>query len=880
MRVILTHEQADFDAIASLLAANLLDDSAIPVLPRRINRNVRAFLTLYGIELPFIEADELPNEAIEHVTLVDTQSMISLKGMKTNMHVQVIDHHPRKDHLPEEWAITIPDTGANTTYLVELLQEVNGVLTAVQATLLLLGIYEDTGSLMYTRTTPRDMRAASFLLEAGANLQIASDFLNHPLSLEQQQLYDELRAEAEILDIHGHTIILASGDASAIDEELSSIAHKLRDLLDPDALFVVVKVRSGIQMIARSTSDHIDVSKVVSLFGGGGHERAAAALIRDKSLDIVLDELKGALPEIVRPAISVAQIMSSRPQLLSVDTPVETADERMRRYGHEGYPVVKHIRDQFGQRVEVVGLLTRRQVDRALSHDLHSTVSKLMTAGEVTVTPDESIENLQQLMIDTGWGQIPVVDKESGDIIGIVTRTDLLKILTPQQPIIQRSQLIAKLEAALPSDWLALMKAIADEATQERIALYIVGGFVRDLLLEQPSLDFDLVVEGDAIQLTKALAKRWGGRVTSHSQFGTAKWHLANSKFENLSREKALESVDLVSARTEFYTYPTALPTVERGSIKLDLHRRDFTINTLALRLDGRHYGDLHDYWGGLNDLRKGIVRVLHSLSFVDDPTRILRAVRFEQRFSFNIEHRTLELLLEAKNLIERLSGDRIRHELNNIFSNKSTADILNRLQELNLLESIHPLLTWDNWLEKKIRSLSQVNPETFWNFGGNGNGLEFKRDLTYLILLIRLKPDKSRLVTKRLKLRAQLTNQVAQSCKLWHELPGLKLQKNSAITIRLDETSNLSLYAVYLACDDEVSRSLIEQYVKIWKNLRSNIDGHDLKAAGLPPGPLYRKILGTLREAWVDEEVHNAQEEAQLLTRLIHEVKGNTQTK
>ena len=173
--------------------------------------------------------------------------------------------------------------------------------------------------------------------------------------------------------------------------------------------------------------------------------------------------------------------------------------------------------------------------------------------------------------------------------------------------------------------------------------------------------------------------------------------------------------MDLVSARTEFYTHPTALPTVERGSIKLDLHRRDFTINTLALRLDGRHYGELHDYWGGLDDLRAGLVRVLHSLSFVDDPTRILRAVRFEQRFAFRIEERTMQLLLEARSLIERLSGDRIRHELNHILDAGSSAQILSRLQSLGLIRAIHPDLPWDDWLFSQIEALKNVEPDPMW---------------------------------------------------------------------------------------------------------------------------------------------------------------------
>ena len=325
----------------------------------------------------------------------------------------------------------------------------------------------------------------------------------------------------------------------------------------------------------------------------------------------------------------------------------------MRLYGYEGYPVVEDGR--------VIGLLTRRAVDRAIAHRLNLTAAQLMDAGEITVYPRDRIEILQNKMTDSGWGQIPVVHPDSGKIIGIVTRTDLLKTLTPNHRLPTHQNLAARLEVALPKVRLYLLKTIARAAHEQRIAIYIVGGFVRDLLLDRPGLDFDLVVEGDAISLAKSLARAYGGRVTSHTRFGTAKWLLADIP-EELTNELALEwqnaqprqpqatdklnangddlpaSIDLITARTEFYTHPTALPTVEQGSIKLDLHRRDFTINTLALRMDGRHYGELHDYWGGLNDLKNGLVRVLHSLSFVDDPTRMLRAVRFEQRFNFEIE--------------------------------------------------------------------------------------------------------------------------------------------------------------------------------------------------------------------------------------------------
>lgn len=874
MRIILTHEQADFDALASLLGAYLLDESAIPVLPRRMNRNVRAFLTLYGADLPFIDARDLPTGPIEAVTLVDTQSLITVRGVSENTRVHVIDHHPLREDLPPNWLITVSGTGANTTLFVETLREREAILGTIQATLLLLGIYEDTGSLTYDRTTARDLRAASYLLEQGASLQIAANFLNHPLSKAQQELYDRLRQTAEHYHVHGYTIVVATGDAQEMDEELSTVAHKLRDLLDPDALIVLVTTRSGVQLIARSTTDNIDVAELATHFGGGGHERAAASLIKDRSLEEIRTDLVQILPRYVRPAITVAQIMSPNPQLLSPDTPVEEAALRMQRFGYEGFPVVREGKP--------VGLLTRRAVDRALAHRLHLTAASLMEAGEYTVHPNDSIEHLQRLMTETGWGQIPVTDPESGEIVGIVTRTDLLKTLVPRPRIPGRQNLADRLERTLSSERLALLKAVAQEAHEQRVALYIVGGFVRDLLLEHPGQDFDLVVEGDAIALARALARKYGGRVTSHARFGTAKWHLAGSQWQAGSQDASTEinaslaTLDLITARTEFYTHPTALPTVERGSIKLDLHRRDFTINTLALRLDGKHYGELYDYWGGLADLRNGLVRVLHSLSFVDDPTRMLRAVRFEQRFGFKIESRTLELLKEAVPLLERVSGDRIRHELNYILAEERASQMLARLNELGLLTAIHPALKWDEWFRVRLETACTVRPDPEWELPEDFIHSSAKNDLIYILWLLRLPFGHSQDVIRRLKFSAELAKMILAAQQIWLELPNLVDARPSIVVDRLEDVPKLSLYAVYLACEQPSQRHILYEYMARWRKVTPSVTGHDLRERGLPPGPIYRHILKTLRDAWLDGKVNSLQEEHGLLEELLsHEIQN-----
>jgi tRNA nucleotidyltransferase (CCA-adding enzyme) len=869
MHLIFTHEQADFDAIAAQFAARLLDSKALAVLPRRINRNVRAFLTLYGDSLSFIEFDEIPRGKVKRLTLVDTQTSVSLKGHTAQTKVHVIDHHPHDRELDPSWSVHLDEIGATTTLLVEALQEAGVEPDLVGATLLLLGIYEDTGSLLYTSTTPRDVQAGAWLLDRGASLAIAADFLDHPLSSEQRMLYERLLEVAETIEIHGLSIVVAGAPAQGMMDEVSTLAHKLRDVFDPAGLFMLVVLNGSVQLVARSSSDALDVSRVAEHFGGGGHDRAAAALIRDKSLEAVRSELLELLPTIIEPPKTVGEIMSREPQVLEPSVTVEQASERMQRFGHEGYPVVEGD--------TTLGLLTRRAVDRAMAHGMGDrSVSSVMEAGAVTVNPSDSVQHLQQVMMEHNWGQVPVSDPKTGKIIGIVTRTDLLKTLAPVSLSESSSILTEKLVQALPAARLELLKLIAQRAAAKNDALYIVGGFVRDLLLGQPSLDFDLVVEGDAIGLARELAELYGGRVSSHRRFGTAKWQLdhKNAELTEALNEEDGQSLDLpanldfVTARAEFYAHPTALPSVQSGSIKLDLHRRDFTLNTLAIRLDGRHYGQLLDYWGGGQDLRNGLIRVLHSISFVDDPTRALRAVRLEQRLGFSIEDRTRELLLHALPLLDRVSGDRVRHELEQIFVEANLPQIMARLKELELLTAIHPALTWDAWLEERFEEARAFNAPAEWRLAARPSS----RLLIYASWLFRLSSEEAAAVSERLKFSLVVQRVLMEANELGRQLPSVAQGGvPSDIVAVLDEMRELTLAAAWVAFNgDETSRQALDQYLQRWRFVQPKTDGNALRALGLPPGPEYKRILWDLRAAWLDDRICSEEEEKQLLESFI----------
>jgi tRNA nucleotidyltransferase (CCA-adding enzyme) len=383
---------------------------------------------------------------------------------------------------------------------------------------------------------------------------------------------------------------------------------------------------------------------------------------------------------------------------------------------------------------------------------------------------------------------------------------------------------------------------------------------VRDLLLNQPTLDLDLVVEGDAIALTKALAKKYGGRVHGHSRFGTAKWIAEERKDKRGERKESdlsslispLSSLDFSTARTEFYAHPSALPEVETSSIKQDLRRRDFTINTLAICLDPERYGQLLDPFGGEADLQRGVIRVLHNLSFIEDPTRILRATRFEQRFGFKIEPRTAQLIGNALGMFDRVSGERVRHEFVLIFKESEPEKAMARADELGVLQAIFPKLEFSEWHAQKFRAAREINAHP--------------TSLTYFGLLVyHFTPSVAAKFCKRLKLSNADTKTNMQLLALRDEvsapLRALTLTP-SAIYHLLEGYSDDALALYALATDDEHVRERIALFRTRLCQVAPESTGNDLKRMGIRPGPVYKNILARLRDARLDGDISNRAEE------------------
>ncbi|MCP4425564.1 MAG: CBS domain-containing protein, partial [Chloroflexi bacterium] len=858
MQLILTHENADFDAVAAQLAAHKLYPEGLPLLSRRVNRNVQQFLTLYWDALPFMRPGDWKRRRVDEVLLVDTHSMSSVRGMVKSPQVHVIDHHETQTRH-ENWTYQLGNVGATTTLLTEMLQAAGRRLTAEEATLLLLGIYEDTGSLSYDTTTTRDVLSASWLLEQGAQLAVVRRFMNVPLTPAQWALYERLQTAVSWVEIGGQslavTAVLAPDD---FEDEISSIVHRLREALLPAGLFVLVQLGQDVQLVARSAHDSVDVSVVARALGGGGHRRAAAAIIIGQELAAVEVQTLELLPKAVKPLATVAEIMSYGVRTLLPAETVAEAELLMQRFGYEGYPVVDP------EQGRLVGLLTRRAVDRAMSHKLSQIpISRVMKAGTNTVRPSDSIERVQQLMLDEGWGQIPVVadgdddNAASGRLIGIVTRTDVLNFLFKPSPETADSNLRALLNKSLPPAMWQMVLAIGETAASLHMPLYFVGGLVRDLLLEKTAVDLDMVVEGDAIQLVRALQQQFGGEVHTHRRFGTGKWFLTPTIWQTVGAGEPARrweseqgsslparpptrspahslpnTIDFVTARSEFYTEPSALPQVSRGSIKLDLHRRDFTINTLAVRLDGAHLGELLDFYNGRRDLERGLIRVLHSLSFVDDPTRILRAARLEQRLNFRIEPRTADLISAALPMLDRVTGDRIRHEIELALREPARIQVMERLAELGVLAQIHPALYWSDAIAAAFTRTPALVDSPIWQAERPQRWLPF---LYFAQWVVDLSASERNAVLTRLRVRKATREDVTAVARCLNALDDLPLDaRPSQIEKRLRPYQPRVLLTARIALGDSPSSDQIERYYAEWREAKTAVSGDDLREIGL----------------------------------------------
>ncbi|MEH1768464.1 CBS domain-containing protein [Nostoc sp.] len=904
MDLILCHTTADFDTLGAAVGLTRLLPGSKIVLTGGSHPPVRDFLALHRDEYPLIERRSVNSEKIRSLTVVDTQQRdrlgkaaewLDLPNLKE---IIVYDHHLGQESDIPATRSHISSVGATTTLIVEQLQQQHISLTPAEATVMALGIHVDTGSLTFDQSTPRDALALAWLMQQGASLSVISTYRDPGLSLQLQQLLTEALENLEYICLRGYTLAWVTLKTDAFIPGLSSLVSELVELTEIDALLLANEYSLGesdsrLTVIGRSQIPKTNLNRLFQLLGGGGHSQAASLNLRGVDSQAILKQLLDGIKAQIPHPPTARDLMSSPVRTILPETTIAEAQRILLRYGHSGLCVV----DTQGQ---LVGIISRRDLDIALHHGFsHAPVKGYMTRNLKTITPDTTLPQIESVMVTYDIGRLPVLENEQ--LVGLVTRTDVLRELHQErdengeggEKERQKSNInLPQLQNKLAPQLWQLLTIASQEAEKRGWHLYLVGGAVRDLLLAEATSDtlmikdIDLVVDGfhksadvgAGVELAKALQQLYPtARLEIHGAFQTAAllWH-KDPKLDSLW-------VDIATARTEFYPYPAANPEVEASSIRQDLYRRDFTINAIALRLTNPRAGELLDFFGGLIDLQAKQIRVLHANSFIEDPTRIYRGVRFAVRFGFEIEPQTEEFIRYAINsgVYDRTAQEnsrtpalqtRLKTELKHILEAPYWKSALQLLDNLGALQCIHPTLKLDVEVLQQLRLLERC----LRRFDPQPTLIHWEMRLEALIA--HLAPQYRAKVAKNLQLPedsiARLNNLAQVQTEVITALPTFQRPSQVVQLLRQYDLPMLILIALqspqYLTtnCHASTLRHQIWQYLTVWANMQPLLNGNDLKKLGYKPGPQYRQILDNVLAATLDGVIKDRTEAEEFLAQ------------
>src|SRR5665648_69932 len=502
---------------------------------------------------------------------------------------------------------------------------------------------------------------------------------------------------------------------------------------------------------------------------------------------------------------------------------------------------------------------------------------KLIRILESKVKLNTPLTEIQELMIDHDIGRIVVVNQED-KLVGIITRTDLIRNLYGEGHIpkrsfstyvetnrkMERKRQIELIEKIFPKRVKNVLSKIGEIGDRLNFPVFMVGGFVRDLFLEIKNYDLDIVVEGEGIKFARELGKELGGRVRSYEKFGTAIVILTDGF-----------KIDVATARREFYEYPAAFPKVELSSIKKDLYRRDFTINAMAIQLNEKYFGKLIDFFGGQKDLRKGIIRVLYNLSFVEDPARIIRAIRFEQRYNFKMERTTEDFLKKAINdkLLPRLRKKRITEELILILKEENPLKSLKRMEKLGALEYILPEVELN---EEMVKRLNKVKDNyRFWKCNMPDEKIQLW--MIYFCSLVKnIENNQVQKIFKIIIFKQKYLDNINYVYLNLDQIIKFLSQKDeispSNIYVKLKGLSNEALFLAMMESYNDIAKERIVNYLLKYKKESLYISGKELKELQIKPGPIYSQILDKLFCAQLDGEAKNKKDEIRFVKNIIKE--------
>ncbi|MEJ5173313.1 MAG: DHHA1 domain-containing protein [Hydrogenothermaceae bacterium] len=824
MQVVLLQEGSDLDALSSAYGITLLNKKAKIALPNSLSSSVIEALNLFKdiFKEKTVKKDELDFSKVEVLYITDSQDFPKDFTGK----IIIYDHHIKNLTFPENVEHNIEPIGSTTTLVVEEIKKRKKKLSSEDATILALGIYEDTGSLKFKGTTVRDIKALEYLFKFKVDLNTVRKIIEDKFNIQDLSVMEEITKNTEIVEFRNLKVAI-SYYKGRYSKDISKILKYIKILENTDAYFVVVGQKGKLYIIGRSKSDSIDVAKILSVFEGGGHSYAAAAKVKGFSVEEIVNFIKFIL---IERKLTVKEMIETGVPTVKIG---ETVGYISNLPHFPMYVVVDNV-----GRFE--GVINYKVVKDLLKHGFESEKIDNFIVDCVVLSADSYLFDIVKLFKSTDQEIFPVVEK--GKFIGIVSRKSILKTLFKEDSKIvwnvkpkERSYLLT-LQKSLPQSVITHFREIGQLSQKLGFRAFLVGGFVRDIVMGRKNLDIDILIEGDATVVVREYGKLKNVSYFYYPEFLTG----------YIKTEEGLK-IDFASARKEVYDYPGAYPRVEIASVKEDLIRRDFTINTLLIEITGENFGKIIDYFGGLRDIKEKRVRVLHPVSFIEDPIRILRALRFAGRFNFKLEGKTEKLLITAvsRDILEFAPPGRVKLEFELTFNEKNVFDILKLMDQYKVLSYVFRI---DNLSEFLIRKLQKTQDSI--NLFKELFNKDLDKTFLYSVVLISDKP-------------LEIGYKILKSYHFEREAKNLEKIYRYIETIRLDK-QNIQNYVdlskqqpeivalTVILSDDDISSHIINVIKKIEKPI---ISGKDLIDLGLKPSPLFKEILNKINNLYLQGE-------------------------
>ncbi|NLH47727.1 MAG: CBS domain-containing protein [Myxococcales bacterium] len=862
MDLIVCRMNADWDALGSMIAARRLYPNAVLALPANAQ-------TAFGVEaaalflrsLPLRDITQIDPQAVKRLVLIGTRRLVeigpwieALTDRKLEIHLY--DNHPAAPDSLTGTLELVRETGACVTILTQLVAEQGRKLMADEATWALVGLFDKTAGFTLPGTTAEDLRAAALLLDWGADLPLAIETGRGRLRPDQLAVLRDLHAAATRRQLDWLGIVTAAVNAPENTPDLAECAARLHESHNGQVTIAVIRQGTQTQVFCFSKLPRLNLVALAEELGGVGESDRFQATVAHAAGNELLEKLPERIAGLARLPVLARDLADPTVPTLTVTDTVADAVKRIAETGLDALPVT--------DREKPAGIVQVAELLRASRFGLQRMpLLRLLVRPPLLCAPETG---LAELVATVEHDPQPYLFVEHPNRRhGIVRREDVLlaraKQSTADLPSLSRTQRDFNLRDALPADLDAVLRQVGALAWEMGYRSALVGGLVRDLILKRSNFDVDLVVEGDALGVARSLATRLAAKLVEHEDFQTATLDFGPYR------------IDVAMARREWYDRPGELPRVQPGTLRDDARRRDFTVNTLLLDLRPDQYGQLIDFENGYADLRLGLLRILHGLSFIEDPTRVLRAVRFAGRFGFSLEDSTRIAFTAAieEGCLDRLEGGRWWKELALILNEDKPVVPLEMILRERIGARLHPELRPEPDCPRRLALTEEIMA---WYRDCSPATPPATEKLRLAVLTIGLTDAALTEAAARMGMPSGWGEELASWREAASDLTDWLLTHpraaSSEIAGRLRPVPPEAALLAAVTADDKAVDETIRRFFAELQAVKPLLGGEDLRRLGLTPGPQFGELLDRIRDARLDGLIATRHDELNFVNQFL----------